>query len=77
MIAGGDPYHSVDLLYQHIGGDDAVGLNLTFSNLHSIIESVTIKRRVSGVGEGENRGTERVGKERREGEGGREGKGRR
>ena len=48
MTAGGSTVHAVNFFYQHIDGDDAVGLNLTLGNLLSgVIMSVAIQRNVS------------------------------
>lgn len=48
VTAGGSTVHAVNFFYQHIDGDDAVGLNLTLGNLLSgVITSVAIQRNVS------------------------------
>ena len=47
MTAGGDTVHTVELDYENLGGEDAVGLRLNFTNLARFIRSVAVQREVS------------------------------
>ena len=50
VTSGGMIYHDIDLFYQHVDGEDAVGLNFTLTNIPTaFISGVTIERQVSGV----------------------------
>ena len=48
MIANDNPIHTMDLMYENIGREDAVGLRLNFSSLPEYIRSVSIGREVRG-----------------------------
>ena len=77
VTAGGPAIHTVEIIYESLGPEDAVGLSLNFTNLSKIIRNVAIQREVSitvtqcvNFGRERGRGREREGE--RGGERGRE-----
>ena len=47
VTAGGPAIHTVEIIYESLGPEDAVGLSLNFTNLSKIIRNVAIQREVS------------------------------
>ena len=47
VTAGGPTVYTMEVAYESVGPEDAVGLSLNFTNLSKIIRNVAIQREVS------------------------------